>query len=802
MFGIFFGGINGIMNGIRVSLFFGSCVLFLVLLGVCVSADDVYLYPDGDDTSSSYLSWDKTGVDYYSEIDEVVLDTGDYVETAFKYNSEWIAFDVEDEGSYADNDIISVTVYATCQRESGDISHSLKLGLRKGGSNYYQPTGTSISTSQTTVSYTWTTDPSDSNAWTWDDINSSSLVLRDTAGSGSNYNDLKIYQSYLVVSYCGSDVFTENATNVEGTTVTLNGVLGCTADSATCGFWYGFSSPVTELTKAGNLTCVGSYDTGESFFYDATGGVSGDYYFYRAWCQNGTLFVNASNEATFLLKPNAPDTLSVTNIDEKNVSLSWNQASVGAGTNRSTVIVYKTGGYPSSVSDGTVCYNESGTSTTVTMPSGGTKYYFSAWTYINASGGPFYWYFSDDYDYVSATTEGGDYTVYVRDEQNGSLLNLSDVNMTHMFRALDEDGQLLYRCYPDNATGTFSFDTDGVVKYARFRYNETCYRTVTVSEGQTNITFYMSTSRIGVYNGNLTSVVIYFVDYSGTLASSDNQMGWVYTYNETSRWTIHKDQLQADMSIRTDLVIGDVYYIGVGCDAFTYDNIRILTITQSEFEVEITVGASTNDTVIGEAAWFDKINVLYGWNGNTLFCDVEDVTKDGDVGVDDAVVRLYFIDNSTLIETYNPGVPWDFNYTYNGDQSTGYYVMVDVNYTDENSSWSKTFIIHYLSIIDPLFDPEFDDLMNNTLGLSPVYYEDDVGVEHIVSWSGTIVIFMLIIPLMMFGREFAGLGISICGGLIWVFNGLIHMITVENTLLATFLVIFGMFTIMATRKTG
>ena len=397
--------------------------------------------------------------------------------------------------------------------------------------------------------------------------------------------------------------------------------------------------------------------------------------------------------------------------------------------------------------------------------------------------------------------------MYIRNESDGSLLDLSDAGMTHWFQVEDDEGTVLYESNPSDADGSFTFDVDANVMFARFRWNNTCYRTVLVEPMERNITLFMSTGDRDVYTGNVTAVTIYFDDVTNALSSSSNQYGYVYTFNETERWVIHEDELQSDLSIRTDLVVGETYHVGVGCDDFVMDDLRVLTITQSSYEIEITVSGSSNQSITGSGTWFEKFNVSYGWVGDTLFFDFLDTTHMGSYGVQNATINLYYIDNDSLIESENQTPPWLFNYTYTeGNETIGYYLVLDVSYYsvdgDETESWSDEILIFYPKTSSWLFNPDFNDLLNNTLGESPVYYTDGDGVDHIVSWGATIVIFVLLVPLLMFGREFAGLGISIAGGLLVVFQSLIHMITVQNVMIGGFLVLFGMMVLIATRKQG
>ena len=186
-------------------------------------------------------------------------------------------------------------------------------------------------------------------------------------------------------------VTTNTSTSVEETTATLEG-YNIGLDGATCGFWY---NTTTGLYSEGvNVSSSGTYNDGEEFTKAVTGLTPGAYYHIRAWSlKAGIGFFNASSETYFLTKPYAPFNVSAS-ISENNISLTWDNATIDV-TNRTNHVRYKTTGYPSSITDGTLLYNDSSiNSTAIYWYSPGVTYYFSIWTYINESGSPAYFKFS------------------------------------------------------------------------------------------------------------------------------------------------------------------------------------------------------------------------------------------------------------------------------------------------------------------------------------------------------------------------------------------------------------------------
>jgi len=113
---------------------------------------------------------------------------------------------------------------------------------------------------------------------------------------------------------------------------------------------------------------VSSYSTSVSSL------TPGKLYHYRAFA-NGTS-TNYGSDVTFLTKPNAPTSLVINNYGTQQ-NLSWTH---GTGYNRS-VVRGKIGSYPTSVTDGTWGYNNTGSTTTHTGLSSGDTWYYCIWEF-------------------------------------------------------------------------------------------------------------------------------------------------------------------------------------------------------------------------------------------------------------------------------------------------------------------------------------------------------------------------------------------------------------------------------------
>ena len=603
-------------------------------------------------------------------------------------------------------------------------------------------------------------------------------------------------------------VSVNDASGVEETTATLSGYLDAdVGEACTCGFWYGNIPTSQANVNAGlvtNVTCPGTYNEGNTFTKAVSGLISGEYYYVRAWAKNSLMFNTSVDESHFITKPYKPTNLQATDANVSSISLSWTNDNVPVGTNRSTVILYKTGNYPSSITDGTIGYNNTASSGTISALSPGTTYYFSAFTYVNNSGSPSLFQFSDLYDYTSSIT-GGSYTIHVRYEGNGSYVDLSLANTTHSFLAERQDGTILYSNSPDNATGMFSFVSTESAQVATFNYNGTCERSVLVSPGETDITFYISTSPQGIYTGNLISVTIKFEDPGSLLTIDKKPYGFIYKYNDTGRQYIHSSYLQADLTLRTWLIVGESYHIGVGSNSFVIDNLRELSIYDTtSFTITVQYTAGGNNTGF---AWMQYFTIDRDYNDGNIQLFFNDDTHNGFNGVQDTIISLYYNSNGTLIESVDAsdiGFPWNFSYSYSGVNGTYYQINLAISYYYEYNSyieqWNKTIILPFSPYLWPIIVPDLDDKINDTIGKTPIYYIDSDGVEYIVSWAVTIALCIAMIPLLMFGKELAAFGIIGCGLVMFFFNAVIQMITFQNVTLATVIIFIGILTHIASKK--
>jgi len=201
------------------------------------------------------------------------------------------------------------------------------------------------------------------------------------------------YAPKLVVTYTAPitppTVSTIEALNIDETSMTLKGYLSDDGgESCSVKFEYG-----TDTTYGYSSATLSGKVTGDYFNIGIYGLSRGTTYHFRAVATNTAGTSNGLDETATTL-PAVPTSFTATAGNQQNV-LAWTK---GSGANK-TMVRFSTTGYPSSISDGTQVYFDTGTGTTHTSLTQGTTYYYSAWSevseqystsYATASATPYY----------------------------------------------------------------------------------------------------------------------------------------------------------------------------------------------------------------------------------------------------------------------------------------------------------------------------------------------------------------------------------------------------------------------------
>jgi len=590
-----------------------------------------------------------------------------------------------------------------------------------------------------------------------------------------------------------------NSTSVEETTATLSSeLLYDTGEATTCGFWIGNVS-VNASNYEKNVSCSGSYTSGQTFTSNIDGLTSGEYYYVRSWMSNSNGFWNSTNESYFLTKPNAPSNADSNRSTSTSIYITWDNATVGAGTNQSTYIRYSTaspGGSANPLTYGSLGYNGSGNWTEITGLNQDTTYYFALWTYINASGSPSFWHFSDGYVSTVNTTTGGNYRIYVRfeNETNGrnTFVNLSSCEgphkfIIHYYNETDyiqfEDGNYYSTVsggdYTSNWTGEFNITTDKTIEYIEFHWNNTinktyrCNRYIIPSAAQRNITFYIRTNlrvygqSTALFNASLVPYTYSFVDDTNLYTTENGAYHEIYCYNSSGTKVVIDEQF-FDTSLRTYpwLVYGKKYYIGVHCTKDDRNRLGFAP-TSDEISPDILIPYEVEPSYL----MFDLIDLTIGWYDNGFYVDYLDTTG-STVWVNFTVYGYY---NHTIIHYENLSDTSNNNFTFECNTSNPYKwsLMCELD-SDTNDDYDgiygtgRTTVSIIPGIPQITNVKRISDIFNNTIGPSPFYDVDDP--SRYVPWAYLIIFGIAFMVLTTTAKANAALG-TLVTGIVLIFAG-------------------------------
>ena len=595
---------------------------------------------------------------------------------------------------------------------------------------------------------------------------------------------------FMVLGSNSTLTYTGGITSIEETSATMNlyrlsddgnYTLGNNIpDTCTVGFWYNTSSPVTEGSSIANVT-IGSYEP----IYTTTQSESissltpGEYYYVQMWCKNNTEFNASGPEYYFLTKPDKPTSLTVTGQNATNISLSWTNATIPAGTNQTTVIVYKTGSYATTVGAGTVGYNGTAESCTIEGLSSDTRYYFSAFTYINASGSPYYWHFSDTFDGANGITEGGNFNVTVRYENRTyGRVDLSKYGPHKLeIHYEDEIDYIIFNAtgsgdvvsdvvgyFDDNSSGNFSITTDKNVWFMVFHWNfshpKHCERTLVVRSGQTNYTFYIIRDSetyleaTSVQNGTLVKYTYGFSDNPGVFLSDPYAFAYIYLYNDTGeRMIIHSEFFDATDHVYPHLVYHKKYYIGVWSTSLVIDRCGVSpAMEDTEPTIEIPWGENRSYAI------YDLFDISVGWmSGATgFFVDYLDTTY----SIVNVTFNVYH-DDSLVYTNYS--TLDTFNFTYDAANQSWIYeweLIFENGYELGNNTLHTVIFPGMESVVNYDY---LDTMLEYMFGTSPFSYYEDGVATNTVAWGDVVVFVIGFILLVTFGyasADIAGIAVG------------------------------------------
>ena len=623
---------------------------------------------------------------------------------------------------------------------------------------------------------------------------------------------------YSVELFGYPDSYPKNATDVTETTATLNGYLVNDSNlSVECGFWLGNVS--TNATNFEQNISGGSFTAG-STTATATSLAVGTYYYIRSWANTSYGFNVSSNETYFLTNPNPPSSFTATVTSPSSIQLTWTNSSVGNHTNQSVYIRYTTGAPVTDRTQGTFGANESNwPNVTISGLSGDTVYNFTAWTYANASGSPFFMKWSS-LTTTSAITEGGTYNITVRYENESSsgnipvdlsiwgkhrfnihYANLTDwVEFNNSFVSSSVIGY-----FDTSSSGNFSFITNTTVEFIELLWNWSngstyqCSRIIKPLATERNITFYIRTNlpvygvSSGYLNDSLVPYTYSFKDPSAVFqtASELDSYADIYTFNSSGeRLTIHREYFDAQDKVYPMLVGCKKYFIGVGCEALTIDRIAVAP-TPCAISTDTTPDPITIPVLEDISyAFFEVINIEQGWRGDNIN------------GFYVSFYNTFFNTNSVTFRVWDDNGTYVYNETSTSDIKNftytqacklyqyNYTITVDSDTWDSNQS-IEGFLYPGMEAITDI--ASLNDFLNKTLGYTP-FINTETGKE--IPWSWIIVFMIGFIIIVSFGQVNAYLGTLGCG--VWfaaafgLVSGLPWLFLAGGIFLASMSLIFAM----------
>lgn len=583
--------------------------------------------------------------------------------------------------------------------------------------------------------------------------------LRFRTGMSSNSSWTVKDNKYMLYKIYGTE---ENVTSYDTSKHSLttpNRILAgmtinhCANQTTTYGYWIG-NVTTTHLSYERNVT-IGTTAIPGLFGATDDNCVPGKYYYIRPWIYNTLGFFNSTTESYAMTKPNAPTNLAVVSTNATDIVVSWTNTTIFENGLK-TMIRYDTTTYPATPTSGTLAYNGTAHSYKIAGLTGGEVYYISAFSYAYGSGSPTISWYSSDFDYIEANTTGGTYNVSVKWDCNDTYVNLSGLTNTCTFYATN--GTEMNVSNPVDADGTFSVSISGTPARATFIYNSTISVSVVITFPNKDITFYIPCGEIGTDAGDISPITIFFDDLTGSLTPENDAVGYIYVYNGTTKEYQYMDFLQADRSIRAYLIIGNTYHIGVACSKFSIPDLRELTIFEDQYRITVIYN-------FGENPMFHLIfNITGGWTStDILYLDLTDTSKSGSTGISLMNITLSYGSNGTTIQQTDPGVPWDFNYTKTGLDTTDYYIiLLKFTYVGVNGSstqYNITFNIPAkIQDANGSKGQQINTLVTALLGPSPVSYG---GV--VVTWAALIGFFVASLFLFTFSQYLSGLAVVATG---------------------------------------
>jgi parallel beta-helix repeat protein len=260
--------------------------------------------------------------------------------------------------------------------------------------------------------------------------------------------------------------------------------------------------------------------------YNGTGSIFSDTglsvnttYCYRAWSWNDTSKLWSTTNASIFNStwtgPLAPQSISATTISTNRIDLSWTKGFRATHTK----VMQKTGGYPLSISDGSLVYNGTGSSCSNSSLTPGMRYYFRAWSWnssselwslTNATGNNMTWIIplaptaftstAINIDEINLTWSKGTYATHTQiqrsiggypEDINDGVTVYNGTSNIFSDTSLSQDTRYYYRAWSWNATSHLPSSTNTSTNATTFSLPlpPTSLTAITVAIDQINLTW-------------------------------------------------------------------------------------------------------------------------------------------------------------------------------------------------------------------------------------------------------------------------------------------------------------------------
>ena len=591
-----------------------------------------------------------------------------------------------------------------------------------------------------------------------DDYN---LVSRYTTPTDSAYWDWSNWQDITT----GTNVSNWNWTNLKN--------LGCRviADFPTTGSaWVSkveIRVSVNLTDKYANDVVVesGNY-SGDSISKAISGLSEGTVYYYRMF--SNSTYVNASStsygdERYFLTLPGEPTNVNSSVINSSTINITWNKG-ISANT---TILVKKTSGVPSSISDGTIVYNGTGSYYNVENLSNGDSLYFKIWSYANWSNPDLYKFSSEG----TIVPFGGlvlncfnesdgsplvNWSIFITNASGSATYNESNCNNPHTINA---------SFLPTGEETSITFQKDGYEDRAFYEnIVENIFYIRNAYLPSENITYLYLLTVIGPKD-----------EYNADPPIENARMDVQRYINESVGFeSIGVHYTDGNGNVFIYLIPGEMYKVTINADGYVASITDFIPF-DSVFTQSFRLAFETSDTITYDDFWEDiTIDMDMISEGCWELGNITIVYSDSNSSTTNTQIRLFEINglSKTLLNSWDNSSS-SFNIV-NGTINTSrmHHIELYINSTADYLI-NQPIIITILAVDSPncgFVTPfDIDDRIDNVIGPFVIDGEE-------VPWTIVIGTIFPIILLVSFGPFNTGLGIISCGISMAMLQGFLNII--------------------------